>query len=275
MCFSATLVASGSGKGVVISTGDFTQIGTISSLVQQTEKLKTDVLKQMDTVSTYLATFITITMIITFFVAIFVTGQPWLEAVSTALTCAVAMIPEGLEAIITMTYSYAVTNMARKNAIIRALPAVETLGSVTVICSDKTGTLTQNIMSLTAFVTTNARYKFDVDSTDRVPANFIRDDSYMAERAEHALNKSPKQVVEEGGTNSGEGRIGRVQSNPYLVDSSMHSSGSDDDPPASPAGYDTQTTPFANGESPDATFVSNALKPGILCSKCILGENGA
>merc|ERR1719183_3038463 len=188
MCFSATLVASGSGKGVVISTGDFTQIGTISSLVQQTEKLKTDVLKQMDTVSTYLATFITITMIITFFVAIFVTGQPWLEAVSTALTCAVAMIPEGLEAIITMTYSYAVTNMARKNAIIRALPAVETLGSVTVICSDKTGTLTKNEMTMTAFVTTEKRYRFNTNSQGRTPTNFVVDNTYLAARADHLKN---------------------------------------------------------------------------------------
>lgn len=184
MCFSATLVASGSGKGVVISTGDFTQIGTISSLVQQTEKLKTDVLKQMDTVSTYLATFITITMIITFFVAIFVTGQPWLEAVSTALTCAVAMIPEGLEAIITMTYSYAVTNMARKNAIIRALPAVETLGSVTVICSDKTGTLTKNEMSVVAFVTDEGRFKLDVNASSRGAHNLKRDDNYLSQRAD-------------------------------------------------------------------------------------------
>jgi len=275
MTFSATLVAQGSGVGVAISTGDFTQIGTINKLVSQTEKKKTNVLEQIDKVSKILATMIFIATLATFFVAKFMSKQGWFEAVSTALVCCVAMVPEGLEAIVTLTYAWAVTNMAKQNAIIRALPAVETLGSVTVICSDKTGTLTQNIMSLTAFVTTNARYKFDVDSTDRVPANFIRDDSYMAERAEHALNKSPKQVVEEGGTNSGEGRIGRVQSNPYLVDSSMHSSGSDDDTPASPAGYDTQTTPFANGESPDATFVSNALKPGILCSKCILGENGA
>lgn len=184
MCFSATLVAEGSGKGVIISTGDYTQIGTISSLVQQTEKLKTDVLKQMDKVSTYLATFITITMVITFIVAIFVTKQGILEAISTALTCAVAMIPEGLEAIITMTYSYAVTNMARKNAIIRALPAVETLGSVTVICSDKTGTLTKNEMSVVAFVTDEGRFKVDVNSSARGGHNFKRDDKYLSQRAD-------------------------------------------------------------------------------------------
>ena len=271
MAFSATLVAQGSGTGVAIATGDYTQIGTINKLVANTEKKKTNVLEQIDQVSKILATMIGLATLATYLVAKFKSGQDQFEAVSTALVCCVAMIPEGLEAIVTLTYAWAVTNMAKQNAIIRALPAVETLGSVTVICSDKTGTLTQNIMSLTAFVTSNARYKFDVNSTDRVPTNFVRDDSYMAERAEHAQNKTVKEVVE-GGAISGDKRIGRVQSNPYIVDSSLHSSdGEDVDPPT----YDTQSTPFANGDSPDFPFVSNMLKSGVLCSKCVLGENGA
>jgi len=271
MTFSATLVAQGTGTGIAISTGDYTQIGTINTLVSQTEKKKTNVLEQIDQVSKILATMIGIATLCTYFVAKFKSGQDQFEAVSTALVCCVAMIPEGLEAIVTLTYAWAVTNMAKQNAIIRALPAVETLGSVTVICSDKTGTLTQNIMSLTAFVTSNARYKFDVNSTDRVPANFVRDDSYMAVRAEHAQNKSAKEVVQEGGTNSGK-KIGRVQSNPYIVDSSLHS---DDSSPAPNVNYDTQNTPYPNGGSPDSTFVENVLKPGVLCSKCVLGDNGA
>ncbi len=129
MCFSATLVAQGSGIGIAIATGDKTQIGTINALVSQVEEKKTAVLEQIDTVSKWLAAFIIICAIITFLIAFLVTGESPIDAVSIALVAAVAMIPEGLEAIVTVTYAYAVSNMAKHNAIVRALPAVETLGS--------------------------------------------------------------------------------------------------------------------------------------------------
>jgi len=140
MCFCATLVAQGTGAGLVVSTGDFTEIGTINALVNKVEDKKTAVLEQIDTVSKWLAAFIVLTAIVTFsydFWGVDPENSKWLDSLSIALVCAVAMIPEGLEAIVTVTYAWAVSNMAKKNAIIRALPAVETLGSVTVICSDK------------------------------------------------------------------------------------------------------------------------------------------
>jgi magnesium-transporting ATPase (P-type) len=143
MCFSATLVSQGAGAGVVVATGDNTEIGTINSLVSQVEEKKTAVLEQIDFVSKVLACFIAVTAVITWLVAFFRINASALDALSIALVCAVAMIPEGLDAIVTMTYSWSVSNMAKQNASIRKLPAVETLGSVTVICSDKTGTLTK------------------------------------------------------------------------------------------------------------------------------------
>lgn len=141
MCFSATLISSGSGIGVVVNTGDNTEIGTINTLVNKVEKKKTYVLQQIDIVSKWLAVFIGICTLSIWLVAFFLTGQDGLSALSTALVAAVAMVPEGLAAIVTMTYGWAVSNMAKQNAIIRSLPAVETLGSVTTICSDKTGAL--------------------------------------------------------------------------------------------------------------------------------------
>jgi magnesium-transporting ATPase (P-type) len=272
MTFSATLVAQGSGVGIAIATGDETQIGTINKLVSQVEKKKTNVLEQIDQVSKLLALLIGLATTITFFIAKFASGQDAFEAVSTALVCCVAMIPEGLEAIVTLTYAWATTNMAKNNAIIRALPAVETLGSVTVICSDKTGTLTQNVMSLTAFVTTNAHYKFDVNATDRVPTNFVRDDVYLAERAQHQMGKSVSNVVKDG-ANSGEPRKGHLESSNHMsIDTSLHPVEIEGEKSAAPA--PATDAPFPSGGSPDSKYVLDALSPGVLCSKCILGENG-
>merc|ERR1719223_946183 len=240
-------------------------------LVSQVEKKKTNVLEQIDQVSKLLAVLIALATFTTFCIAFWHAKQEPFEAVSTALVCCVAMIPEGLEAIVTLTYAWATTNMAENNAIIRALPAVETLGSVTVICSDKTGTLTQNVMSLTAFVTSNARYKFDVNSTDRVPSNFVRDDGYISERAQHQMKKSVSSVIKDG-ANSGEKRKGHIESsNHFSIDTSLHPTEVEEN---AAEVKESDPTPFPNGASPTLKFVNDALSGGVLCSKCVLGENG-
>lgn len=273
MAYSATLVAQGSGTGITVATGDFTQIGTINRLVNQTETIKTDVLKQIDQVSKYLFVAIITMCLSTFLVAYFYSDTfkgKALDSINIALVCAVAMVPEGLEAIVTLTYSYAVKVMASHNAIVRALPAVETLGSVTVICSDKTGTLTQNIMSLTAFVTSNARYKNDVDGADRVPENFVRDDTYLAERAVQDMKKSGSEILADG-PNNPQGRRGHDPSFHFTTDS-LHTT-EQPDQAAKPANPD-DNFPVMNGESPTKDWILSALSCGVLCSKCVLGDGG-
>jgi len=271
MAYSATLVSVGSGAGIAVCTGDFTQIGTINRLVNQTEAAKTDVLRQIDTVSKVLFVAIVTMCIATFLTAFFYSNMEPMTAVITALTCAVAMVPEGLEAIVTLTYSYAVKVMASQNAIVRALPAVETLGSVTVICSDKTGTLTQNIMSLTAFVTSNARYKNDVDAPNgRIPGNLVRDDTYLAERAVNDLKKSGEDILADGPNNPA-GRRGHNPSNHFTVDS-LHTTENPGD--AAKPTHPDDNFPVANGASPTKEWILSALSCGVLCSKCVLGEGG-
>jgi magnesium-transporting ATPase (P-type) len=270
MAYSATLVAQGSGIGIVIATGDFTQIGTINRLVNQTDNIKTDVLKQIDMVSKVLFIAICTMCLATFLTAFFYSDTfkgEVLGSINIALVCAVAMVPEGLEAIVTLTYSYAVKVMASQNAIVRALPAVETLGSVTVICSDKTGTLTQNIMSLTAFVTSNARYKNNVDAADRLPINFVRDDTYLAERAVQDLKKSGEEILA-AGPNNPEGRRGKDPSF-HMTTDSLHPTGENVKP-----AHPDDNFPFKNGESPTKDWIQSALSCGVLCSKCVIGEGG-
>jgi len=280
MCFSATLVAQGSGIGVIIATGDYTEIGTINALVSQVETKKTNVLQQIDRVSTWLAVFILITGIATFFVAWQMSGLEPIDAVSTSLVCAVAMIPEGLEAIVTMTYAWAVSNMAKNNAIIRALPAVETLGSVTIICSDKTGTLTQNIMSVVALVTAGKRYRNNVNASERTSTNFVRDEKYMAERANHAKFKRARAVIAAGPSQAGTGK-GRGNTFPFGVTEGFGATahgagtGNPEDDPDAVAEAEANDAFVEGGESPSADQLRQALVGGVLCSKCVLGEGGS
>eukprot|EP00529_Nitzschia_sp_RCC80_P003146 CAMPEP_0113496070 /NCGR_PEP_ID=MMETSP0014_2-20120614/29931_1 /TAXON_ID=2857 /ORGANISM="Nitzschia sp." /LENGTH=1074 /DNA_ID=CAMNT_0000389979 /DNA_START=97 /DNA_END=3321 /DNA_ORIENTATION=+ /assembly_acc=CAM_ASM_000159 len=281
MCFSATLIAQGSGIGVVVATGDYTEIGTINKLVNAVESKKTAVLEQIDIVSTYIAMFIAVVAVFTFLYTFFTTNVDWLVALNIALVCAVAMIPEGLEAIVTVTYAWAVSKMATENAIVRALPAVETLGSVTVICSDKTGTLTTNVMSMTAFVTSNAHYKNNVHAETREAKNFIREDEYLGERADIAKTISAREAIKAGpGTsrhtrkhNKGEKDFQFTMS-PSEIDENMNTG---DDAPKADSQFKVNyndTDPVRQGESPDTAFWRNALVGGVLCSKCTLGKDG-
>ncbi|PHS40385.1 MAG: carbonate dehydratase [Sulfurovum sp.] len=147
MLYSSTLVTYGTGLGVVVKTGDSTEIGRISELISSAEVLATPLTQKIAKFSHVLLFAILGLATITFFIGL-MHGDSWESLFMSAVALSVAMIPEGLPAVLTITLAIGVSRMAKRNAIIRNLPAVETLGSTTVICSDKTGTLTRNEMTV-------------------------------------------------------------------------------------------------------------------------------
>lgn len=161
LAFSATLVSAGQGVGVVVATGDASEIGRISGMLSSVETLKTPLMRRLDAFTRVLSVAIVVLAAVTFAVGVLGWQREWGEMFFAAVSIAVAAIPEGLPAVMTVTLAIGVERMARRNAIIRRLPAVETLGSVTVICSDKTGTLTRNEMTATTLVTAEREVEAD------------------------------------------------------------------------------------------------------------------
>ena len=152
MAYSGTFVTYGQGSGVVVATGDATELGRISELLSEVEQLETPLLRKIAAFGRWLSVVILVIAALTFVLGTLLRGYPPIEMFMAAVGLAVAAIPEGLPAIITITLAIGVQRMARRNAIIRVLPAVEALGSVTVICSDKTGTLTRNEMTVQSWL---------------------------------------------------------------------------------------------------------------------------
>ncbi len=152
MSYGGTMVTHGTGVGVTVATGLLTEIGKISSLLKQTQEIATPLTRSMERVSLWLTWVILAVTFILLGVGL-LRGYPLADAVVAGISLAVAAIPEGLPAIITIALAIGVRRMARRRVIIRSLPAVETLGSTTVICSDKTGTLTKNEMTVQAIWT--------------------------------------------------------------------------------------------------------------------------
>jgi len=171
MCYSGTLVTHGQGAGVVVATGVQTEIGRISTLVSAVESVTTPLLRQMAQFGRWLTLAILGIAIITFVFGSLVRDYAAAEMFLAAVSLAVAAIPEGLPAIMTITLAIGVQRMAQRNAIIRRLPAVETLGAVSVICSDKTGTLTRNEMTVRTIAT--AENLFELGGTGYDPHGAI------------------------------------------------------------------------------------------------------
>ena len=156
MAFMASIVVAGHGKAIVTETGMNTKIGQIADMIIKEDAPETPIQKKLSEVGKILGIVCLVICAVIFVIGIFKKIEP-VEMFMTSVGLAVAAIPEGLPAIVTIMLSIGVTKMAKKNSIIRKLPAVETLGSSNVICSDKTGTLTQNKMTVVKTVTDNEK----------------------------------------------------------------------------------------------------------------------
>ncbi len=159
MAFSSTTVSSGTGKGVVVAIGADTEIGKINRMISDINPVTTPLLKQTAKFGTTVSLFIIIVAAIIFIYGYFFRHYNPTELLMSVIGLAVAAIPEGLPAILSIILAIGVQNMAKRKAIIRNLPSVETLGAVSVICSDKTGTLTRNEMTVKSVYTGDHLFK--------------------------------------------------------------------------------------------------------------------
>jgi len=185
MAFSGTIVTHGQGAGAVVATGAQTQLGLISALVADVEKVTTPLLRQMAQFGHLLTVAILIIAVLNFAFGVLVHDYLLTDMFLASVSLAVAAIPEGLPAIMTITLAIGVQRMARRNAIIRKLPAVETLGAVTVICTDKTGTLTHNEMMVRSI--SNSRHSFELSGTGYDPHGVISLNKKDVQTEQHPL----------------------------------------------------------------------------------------
>ncbi|RGP35241.1 cation-transporting P-type ATPase [Pseudotabrizicola alkalilacus] len=158
MLWSGTLVTIGTARGLVVATGPATEIGRIGGLLAGVEQLTTPLVAQMDHFARWLSLLIVLAAGLLLAWGTFVGHQDFGDLFMTVVAIAVAAIPEGLPAVMTITLAIGVQAMARRNAIVRRLPAIEAIGSVSVICTDKTGTLTRNEMVVAAVETSEGSY---------------------------------------------------------------------------------------------------------------------
>ncbi len=152
MAYTGTIVTDGKGKGLVVATGERTELGKISQMIQTAETRRTPLQLKLDQLGKQLSIF-ALAVIVVIFVIGSMQGRGFFEMFTIGVSLAVAAIPEGLPIVVTVTLALGVKRMAKRRSIVRKLPAVEALGSTTVICTDKTGTLTQNEMTVTQIYT--------------------------------------------------------------------------------------------------------------------------
>ena len=185
MAFSGTLVVGGTGRGVVVATGAASEIGRISGMLSRVETLTTPLIRQMDDFARWLTILILSIAAVLLIFGFFVEHHEFSEVFMVVVGLAVAAIPEGLPAVLTIALAIGVQAMARRNAIVRRLPAIETLGSVSVICTDKTGTLTRNEMMVASIAA--GRDIFSVDGGGYAPTGEVRSGEAIIDPREHGV----------------------------------------------------------------------------------------
>lgn len=185
MGFSGTLVTSGQATGMVVATASHTEIGRISGLISEVETLTTPLVTQMGVFAKWLTVLILMIAGLLLVYGHFVSQHSFAEMFMAVVGLSVAAIPEGLPAVLTITLAIGVQAMARRNAIVRRLPAIETLGSVSVICTDKTGTLTRNEM-MVASVLSN-QHLFSLGGDGYTPNGLLKLEDANAAPSEYAV----------------------------------------------------------------------------------------
>ena len=185
MAFSGTLVTSGQGRGIVVETGVATEIGRISSMLSRVQVLTTPLVKQMDVFSKWLTILILLVAATLLIFGYFSEHFEFDEFFMAVVALSVAAIPEGLPAVLTITLAVGAQAMARRKAIVRRLPAIETVGSLSVICTDKTGTLTRNEMMVTTVVTHN--HIFSLEGSGYKPNGVIKLNGSTVSGSDHAI----------------------------------------------------------------------------------------
>jgi Ca2+-transporting ATPase len=179
MGYQNSNVTYGRGTGVVTNTGMYTEVGKIADMLANADESQTPLKQSLEQLSKTLTYLIIAIALVTFLVSVFIRGEQPLEGLMVAVALAVAAIPEGLPAIVTILLSLGTTTLAKRNSIVRKLPAVETLGSTEIIASDKTGTLTMNQMTVEKVYTNgqlqNASTELGADNTTLRIMNFAND----------------------------------------------------------------------------------------------------
>lgn len=191
MLFSSSLVTYGRGKGIVVETGMTTEVGKIAGMINSTEKQETPLQQKLNKLGKTLGIAAIVICVVIFVIGL-LQGKEAMSMFMTAVSLAVAAIPEGLVAVSTIVLAIGVQKMVKRNAIVKRLPAVETLGSSTVICSDKTGTLTQNKMTVEKIFWNNAirdakniqDNEIDEELTKLVYANMLCNDTKISKDGE-------------------------------------------------------------------------------------------